>query len=743
VNCAVIGFKNTKYSFALLGLMFATPLLAGPPKPVVEDKIKDKFMPAAFDAQTIEGLLGDRMRVNVNGRLLHVDEQGIMAGFSHRPGVQPWIGEHAGKFLHAAANSWQYTRDRQLKLLMDRIAKELIEAQLPDGYLGTYTDDQRWTSWDVWVHKYDLIGLLSYYQATGYQPALDASKKIGDLLVSTFGDKPGQRDIIKSGTHVGMAATSVLEPICMLYRYTGDLRYLEFAGYVVRSSDQPNGPKIIQSLLDSGSVYKTANAKAYEMLSNIVGLTDLYRLTGDEKFFKVAQIAWNDVAQHRLYISGTASSHEHFQEDGHFPAFENAEVGEGCVTVTWLQLNWQLLRLTGDVKYADELERTVFNQLLAAQDPNSGNICYFTPLIGRKNATRGINCCVSSEPRGISMIPQLVWGEKDGGIAVLLYSPGALHVNGIDFIEQTNFPETGKVTFFVHPAKKLKFPIYLRVPYWTTKYTATINGESVSGTPGEFVKLERTWKPGDKIDVEMDMTVKTISGGSDYPGSIAIQRGPQILALDEAANPSIEFLHAAAPRSDKLTAQLSQKYLVDGVAVSRDGKKSDKPLTLMPFADAARYRVWLTKPEALPSEPVNVAAFGKESVSRQGSDRGSICDERRDTFRSTANAKPAAEDWYAVEFNRPEQIKRIVYRHGEATPKGGWFEGKPEIQIKRTVQGNWETIAQLDSYNGSATLPDGQPFEATLAAPVKAYGIRIIGKPAAYSSCAELAAYAQ
>ncbi len=74
---------------------------------------------------------------------------------------------------------------------MDRVASNLIAAQLPDGYLGTYTDDQRWTSWDVWVHKYDLIGLISYYQATGNKPALEASRKIGELLVRTFGPNPG------------------------------------------------------------------------------------------------------------------------------------------------------------------------------------------------------------------------------------------------------------------------------------------------------------------------------------------------------------------------------------------------------------------------------------------------------------------------------------------------------------------------------------------------------------------------
>ena len=264
----------------IVAALLALPVFAGPAtkSPVVADKIADQFIPASFERQRIEGILGDRMRVNLEGRLLRVDEKALLDCFQHRPGPQDWAGEHAGKFLHAAANTWLYTGDQRLKTLMDRVARSLIAAQLPDGYLGTYTDDKRWTSWDVWVHKYDLLGLVSYYQATGYEPALDASRKIGDLLARTFGTGPGQRDIIAAGTHVGMAATSVLEAMVNLYRFTGDRKYLDFCDYLVRSWDQPNGSGIAASLLSTGSVFRTANAKAYEMMSNLVGLMELYQM---------------------------------------------------------------------------------------------------------------------------------------------------------------------------------------------------------------------------------------------------------------------------------------------------------------------------------------------------------------------------------------------------------------------------------------------------------------------------------
>ena len=207
---------------AAAALAAPTPRLADAPKAVVSDKIKDRFVPAPLDRQRIDGLLGRRMRVNLEGRLLHVDEAALLSGFEKRPGSHPWIGEHIGKFLDAASRTWAYTGDERLKTMLDRMVHNLIVMQLPDGYLGTYAADQRWTSWDVWVHKYCLLGLLSYYRVTGDKPALEIARNSADLLVKTFGDGPGQRDILRSGTHVGMAATSVLEPMCILYRYTGD-----------------------------------------------------------------------------------------------------------------------------------------------------------------------------------------------------------------------------------------------------------------------------------------------------------------------------------------------------------------------------------------------------------------------------------------------------------------------------------------------------------------------------------------
>ena len=271
-----------------------------------------------------------------------------------------------------------------------------IAAQLEDGYLGTYPPQDRFIDygdkgyepaenlplWDVWAHKYNLLGLLNYYRRTGFEPALQASRRIGDLLCKTYGDRAGQKSIVRNDWHVGMANTSVLEPMAMLYRYTGDAKYLEFCRYIVRAWDEPKGPKIATTLIASGHVNEVANAKAYEMTSNLVGLLELHLATGDEAYLRPVLRAWEDIVKNRLYLSGTTSWGELFRADHLLRA--DGRVGEGCVTTTWMQLNLRLLELTGEAKYADEIERTIYNALLGAQHPKTGLVCYFTPLNGAK-----------------------------------------------------------------------------------------------------------------------------------------------------------------------------------------------------------------------------------------------------------------------------------------------------------------------------------------------------------------------
>lgn len=752
----------------LTGLVSAAGRLENVPRPVEGDKVQDRFVPAPSARQRIGGLLGERLKLTLGGNLLNGNEGALLAGLQNRSAQASQISAYIGRFLHAASNTWAYTGEQRLKDTMDRLVRALIAAQLPDGYLALSNGDPRWSIEDLWGHKYVLVGLLSYYQVTGDRPALDAARKIGDLLTRVF----SLGKIFRSDTQSALAAASVLEPACALYRYTGERRNL--ASQIVRAYQLPNGMGFLQPPSGTGSLYKTANGRASDILSNLVGLLELHRLTGDETFLKPALAAWKEILAKRLYVTGTTSSGGYFKDDFVLPGEESAQVGQGSATWTWLQLNWQLLRLTGEPQYADELERTVYNQLLGAQDPRNGELCYFTPLIGKKKPAPAMHCCATSQWRGISLIPQIAWGTLQGGPVVMLYTPGevTLRVQAnegameVVLKSETRFPVDGDVALTIEPSRPGTFPVFLRVPSWCSGYTAAVNGTVVSGKPGQFLRLERFWQRGERVEVRMEMSAQVLPGGRSYPGYVAIQRGPQVLALERSLNPAVPFLHRTAPAalsdlqlrdaSAKLPAgwRGAQAYSMAGLALasSANGKPPliRKELTLVPFADARDYRIWLARPDKLPLGPVSLTAFGTESWSRDGNGDGSICDERSDTYRTTAQGPPAQEDWYAVEMEQPQTIVRVVYRHGKLFPAGGWFdtsEQKPLIQIRRTSEGSWETVARLDAYPqatsaGPPDLYDGQAFEVKLKEAVKAVGIRIVGRPGrAFSSCAELAAY--
>jgi DUF1680 family protein len=204
----------------ILSLLLAIPASVAPGALPLPDKvpcaITDQQALQSPDQVHFGGWLGSRIEVNEKNRLVTLDTGRLLEGYRRRPGRQAWDGEHVGKWLHAATLAWVYTGDPALREKLDYTVRELMKCQLDDGYLGTYLDKDRWTEWDVWAHKYNLIGLLTYIRWTGNQEPLAACRRMGDLLCSTFGEGPGQRDLLKAGWHAGMAPTSVLEPMVLL-----------------------------------------------------------------------------------------------------------------------------------------------------------------------------------------------------------------------------------------------------------------------------------------------------------------------------------------------------------------------------------------------------------------------------------------------------------------------------------------------------------------------------------------------
>jgi len=569
---------------------------ARPPVAPLPDKVGARIPDAAGllspSAVGLDGWLGARVRASETHRLLAVDTGLLLAGFRQKPGAHPWIGEHVGKWLDAATLAWANSGDAALRAKLDRVAAELIAAQEPDGYLGTYLEKDRWTEWDVWSHKYCLIGLLTYYRHTANADALGAARRAADLLLATF---PAKKSIIAAGTHVGMAATSVLEPMVQLYRLTADERYLAFAHYLVRAWDEPDGPALLADLRAGRPVAEVANAKAYEMLSNLVGLCELARVTGDRAMLQAVENAWRDIAEHQLYLTGGASVGEHFRKDRARPNDVAACICETCVTVTWIQLNLQLLRLTGEARYGDELERSFYNHLAGAQHPRGDDWCYYTALEGVKSYDKGITCCHSSGPRGLALTPQAAYLVGAGTLYVdtLETSRVTFEVDGqpVTVIQQSGFPHRGESVLTIRLARPTRFSLKIRVAPWA----APLKADGKSFGAGWAVLEAREWRDGDRVALGFNLASRFVAGEFNNQGRTALTWGPFVLACDLAANPGLSdpVVGASLPKPKPKTGDA----LVFTTLVTEGTEAGPVRATLVPFADAGAdggaFRVWL------------------------------------------------------------------------------------------------------------------------------------------------------
>ncbi len=756
---------------ALAGLCSAAEITPLPEK--VPCAVPDKQDFQIPDRVQLTGWLGTRLTANEANRLVKVDTDRLLEGYRKRPGRQSWDGEHVGKWLHAATLAWVNTGDPALLAKLDATAAELCKCQLADGYLGTYLAKDRWTEWDVWAHKYNLIGLLTYTRYTGNTAPLATCTRMADLLCKTFGDGTGQRDIITAGHHAGMAPTSVLEPMVLLYRFTGEKRYLDFCTYILRAWEQPNGPHIVSRLLELKRVDKVGNAKAYEMLSCLNGALELYRTTGDKKLLAACEHAWQDIVKKRLYLTGAASYREHFHDDFDLPNVNN--VGETCVTVTWLQFNVQLLRLTGEAKFAEQLERVAYNQLLGAQKPDGSAWGYYVQMEGKKpySATLDGHCCLSSGPRGVASLPTFALTTDAEGLVINFLDAGTGHLTLRDGTPvtvklETRFPAEGRVRINVGLATSKEFSIKLRLPEGNRESSLTPSADVECDRSG-YTVLRREWKQSDAIELKLKATPRLVVGNHLNQGKVALCYGPLVLAADEAllaaegqslntiaiAKPDLAALALTpepAPAEFK-TWPGAQVFRFNAVT-----RRGGKPISirLVPFADAgmtgARYKVWLP----LAGQPsANVLLDGIESRSRQGNQNGSINDDDPGSFAVTFDGKSAKEDWFAVTLDAPASIRRIVFAHAKNFHDGGWFIGKPMVQSQREKNGVWETIGTFSDYPATTAtdgkkLRSGQTFTLKLPEAVKAVAVRVIGVPAsgdnpkqAFASCAELQAFGE
>lgn len=600
-----MGDLITRRSWLLGIAASAVPAIAGLSgafSQTAETQVLDQFSPADPAAVQIKGFLGGRCRKNANAWLAAKDENELLAGFRPRQGTPPVAPEEAGRWLQAATLAFACTRDLEQKAKLDRVAAVLIGAQSENGYIGAAqlvgAAVEGPATQDL------LLGLLVYYAYTENQAALDAGKKIGDLLLKNAASGAGA----ETAKLAAFGSFGLLEPVVLLYRATRDERYLALARSITDQWETDSGPKLISALTQQKSVRKTLPLKARDLLSGLVGLCELYRTTGDAKYLAPALNAWNDIVENQLLITGGATSHGLWTEDQRYAYGSKDEVAESCVTALWIKLTSQLLRIRGEARFANELEKTLDNHLAAAQRPDGAAWSAYTPLEDARIYNGELTCCSGAGPLGWSMLPGLAYMSSEDGVVVNFLTPGSasLKVRGETVLvkQEIVYPMDGHVMITVTVPKPMKFALRVRTPAWSQ-----LSG--VKSKPGQYWLLRQTWSKTQTITLDFSIPVRVLKGKGAADGKVAIARGPQILALDKVYNPDLEPLAAYAPAEAQPRLSMSATYRdpdgltvyeTDGVALqdtARHKAGERTTIRLVSFAAAGahghEYRVWLPR----------------------------------------------------------------------------------------------------------------------------------------------------
>lgn len=543
-------------NFTLITYTFGQPIV----KPAVTDYL--------HNAQSVEmgGFIGEKLDDSYQNRILAQDFNRLVEPFKHRTETSCWQSEFWGKWFTSAVLAYRYHPEPKLKNVLDQAVTELIATQTPDGYIGNYNEASQLQQWDIWGRKYCMLGLLAYYDLTKDNKSLQAARKLADNLMKELIDKKAL--IVKEGNHRGMAATSILEPVCLLYARTGDKRYLDFANEIILEWESPVGPQLISKAdVDVAKRFpKPKNwfswdqgQKAYEMMSCYEGLLELYRLTGKSEYKEAVEKTWENIRQTEINITGSGASVECWFGGKNMQTIPVEHYQETCVTATWIKLSQQLLKLTGDAKYADAIEQSFYNALLGAMKPDGSDWAKYSPLAGERlqgseQCGMGLNCCEASGPRGLFTLPLTTVMSDKKGVQVNFFVDGTYHLQtpgaqSMEVIQQTDYPVSGNVSLKFLLPKNEDLSVRIRIPAWSLQSSLTVNGKPVKVVPGQYAEIRRTWKSGDTVNLMLDMRGRVIRMGKQ-PENIAIVRGPIVLSRDaRLGGPNVDAI--ITPVTDK------------------------------------------------------------------------------------------------------------------------------------------------------------------------------------------------
>ncbi len=458
------------------------------------------------------------------------------------PGM--WRSEFWGKLALSAARVCRMNEDDRLREQIRHSAYRVLSFQRTDGYLSTYRNsesifppdpvqakkDVGWDcpyNWNIWGQKYTLWALIEIAQLLDDQTILNAACRMADFLVAQI-DRLGVR-VKDVGTMNGMAPSSILKPMLLLYRLTGNECYHTFAKNIAREwvRDDNEMPNLITNSLSGVPVsdwYDRSQvewyAKAYEMTSCMDGLCELYRIDGDPLLLAALEGYWNVVKADESNVLGSVGYCEQFYKAASHP---NAAT-EVCDVIHWMRLSYELFCLTGEAKYMAAMENAFLNAFLAGIYEDGKNGAFFVRAAGRHWAaepqvqTKYQHCCVNNAARGFVNMAEC--GIMTDGVNYFInqYIPTRVRFGDTMLRVSSGYTDSGSLTVTVRNAK-VGTKLHCRVPDWVSDhagwFAVLIDGEKQS-LPVENGYVTVTLTCSDMfVKLAFDMTTHVIALPTD------------------------------------------------------------------------------------------------------------------------------------------------------------------------------------------------------------------------------------
>lgn len=581
-----------------------------------------------------EGFWKARMRVNVERSLPtmldQLEQHGVMDNFRRLTGKKnaPRLGKvytdsDIYKWLEAAAFVLQSEPNPALEAKMDSLIDEIVAVQEPSGYLNTFfVDDKvplRFTEMQRSHELYNLGHMLqaavAYDRARGKRKLLDAGIRYVNFLVENFG--PDKRAALTGHPELEMALVE-------LYRTTGDRHYLDFAGYLLSGVERER-LKLTEAELRymfSGKPFTSRDrveGHAVRAMYACSGATDYYAETGDPAYRKTLETLWRDMTASKLYLTGGVGSRAQGEAFGEPYELPNAQAyTESCAAIANMMWNWRMLGVTGESRFADVIERALYNGINSGMSLDGTLYCYRNPLESRgekiRNPWYDTTCCPPNLERTLASLPGYLYSTSAAGVYVHFY-----HTSELDWKletgaplkvrQTTEYPWSGNVEVAVEPAAPAEFSLFLRIPAWSGKTAVTVNGQPVSGVKsGEYLEIRRGWKAGDRVKLAFDVRPRLTEANPllrENLGRVAVERGPLVYCMEKADNPSLASIFDVSLTAGKEIREQKRADLLGGVvALLCEGAAARNPLT-----DESLYNLFGSRRPVKPAELVLIPYY--------------------------------------------------------------------------------------------------------------------------------------